>query len=70
MDVVPAATPVTTPPATLAVPGARLLQVPPPDDSVKVTVLPIHTDALEGDKAAGVVRTVTDFVAAQPAAEV
>ena len=67
---VPAATPVTVPPAMLAVAGAALLQVPPPVDSVKVTVPPIHTEALAGDNAAGVARTVTDFDTAQPAAEV
>lgn len=64
---VPAATPVTTPPAILAVAGAALLQVPPPTLSVKVTVLLVQTVALVGERAAGVGNTVTDFVAAQPA---
>lgn len=70
MLTVPTELPVTTPPATLAVAGAVLLQAPPPTVSVKVTVLPVHTVALTGDKAAGVTNTVTDLVATQPAAVV
>jgi hypothetical protein len=70
MEVVPVATPVTTPAAIVAVAGATLLHVPPPTLSVKVAVLPGHTVTLDGDNAAGVTRTVTDFVAEQPNAEV
>lgn len=47
-------------------PGATLLHAPPTTLSVKVAVLPTHTVALAGDNAAGVVSTVTDFVAEQP----
>ena len=69
-EVVPAATPVTTPAAIVAIAGVTLLQVPPPTLSVNVDVVPGHTVTLAGDKAAGVTRTVTDFIAEQPSAEV
>jgi hypothetical protein len=67
---VPAATPVTTPPATLAVPEALLLHVPPPVAFVKVVVLPTHTAADKGDIAAGVILTVTALIEEQPEAVV
>lgn len=65
---VPAATPVTMPPATLAVPEALLVQAPPPTELVIVTVLPIHTAVEEGESAAGVTATVIVLTAEQPEA--
>jgi hypothetical protein len=53
------------PPDTEAVPEALLVHVPPPVASVSVTVLPVHTDADEGEMLAGFDITVTDFVAEQ-----
>ena len=66
----PTVTPVTTPPATVATPVELLLHTPPPTASVKVTVLPVQTDAEDGDTPAGVVFTVMIFVAEHPAAVV
>ena len=66
IDVVPAATPVTTPATTLAVPGAVLDHTPPPTDSVNANVLPSQTVAEDGVSAAGVTETVTVLTAAQP----
>ena len=67
---VPAAMPVTTPPATVAVPGALLLQVPPVAASVSVVVEPAHSLAVPviGATAgpASVVH-VTELAAVQPA---
>lgn len=65
--VFPAVSPVTSPADTLATAPLVLLHIPPPTVSVNATVLPVHTVALVGDKAAGVVSTVTDLVAEQPA---
>lgn len=39
----PAVTPVTTPPATVAMPGLELLHAPPVPVVARVVVLPIHT---------------------------
>ena len=63
----PVATPVTIPvrAPTLAVPGALLLQTPPPTGSVRVIVFPVQTT--EGpDITDGVDRTVTVVVLIQP----
>ena len=46
MVAVPFATPVTTPPTTLATPGLLLLHVPPVVLSVKVVVAPTHTESV------------------------
>ena len=58
---VPAATPVTTPPTTVAL-VLLALQVPPDVASVNVAVLPIHIAVAAGDIGAGLVLTVTSFV--------
>lgn len=68
MVAVPTATPVTSPPATLAVPEALLLQVPPLTELVNNIVLPVHTVPLIGVMAAGVELTVMSLVAEQPTA--
>ncbi len=66
MVAVPALTPLTTPPATLAVPAALLVHVPPLTELVKVVVPPTHTGEEDGESAEGVMLTVIFFVAAQP----
>ena len=43
MIAVPPATPVTTPPATVAVVGSLVLQAPPDTDSLNVVVPPAQT---------------------------
>ena len=53
MDAVPAATPVTTPPLTVAFEESDVLQVPPVTDSVNVVVEPAQTEAVP-EIAAGV----------------
>ena len=60
------ATPVTTPPATVAIVGAVVDQVPPPTPSVNVTVLPTQISEEEGESAPGVTSIVTTLVAEQP----
>jgi len=64
---VPADTPVTMPPAIVAL-ALLAVQVPPELPSVRFSVLPMHTDEDAGKMEAGVVITVTILVAAQPAA--
>ena len=58
---VPEATPVTTPPTTVALP-LLALQVPPDVASVNVAVLPIQIAVAAGDIGAGLELTVTFFV--------
>lgn len=69
---VPAATPVTVPvvpdPATVAVPVALLLHVPPGVTSVRLMEAPVHTTELP-EIAAGWGFTVTIDEAAQPVPE-
>ena len=65
--VVPTVRPVTRPADTLATAPLLLLHIPPATVSVKATVLPVHTVALAGANAVGVLSTVIDFVAEQPA---
>lgn len=64
----PAATPVTVPEdePMETIKGLLLIQVPPPETSVNVLVLPMHTDDESGAIADGVAKTVTNFVAEQP----
>ena len=64
---VPAATPVTTPPATVATAVLVLLHTPPPVASVSVIVLPEHTTGAAGNIATGAVFTVATVVAEHPA---
>ena len=61
----PADTPVTIPPEIVAC-ELLTLQVPLPVPSMKLTALPIHTEAEAGEMAAGGAATVIIEVAAQP----
>ena len=64
MVAVPAATPVTTPAATVAMPLALVVHVPPDTLSVKVVVEPAQTDAVPVIAAGvnGIAFTVTTWV--------
>ncbi len=69
MVAAPVVTPVTTPPATVAIAVLLLLHVPP--DALCVSAIPMPTHMLAGPLiAAGAAITVTDTEVAQPAAEV
>jgi hypothetical protein len=62
MFVVPAATPVTKPDATVAMPAPAVLHVPPVDVLASEVVVPGHVLAMP-DIAAGTANTVTARVA-------
>jgi hypothetical protein len=73
MLTVPAVAPITPPTMpvvvfTVALAVLLLLQVPPVTVLVRAIVLPVHTEAIVGAIAAGLVLTVTVFVAKQPVA--
>ena len=63
---VPAVTPVTVPPTTVALP-LLLLHTPPEVASFRVVVRPVQTEAVAGVIAAGALLTVATVVAEQPA---
>ena len=71
MIAVPAETPVTmpVPEPIVAIPVAPLVQLPPAVPSVRVVVLPVHTDNVP-PIATGAVFTVTVVVTRQPPATV
>jgi hypothetical protein len=54
------------PDETVAAVVLLLIHVPPPVTSDNVIVFPVHTDAEDGEMAAGLEITVTIFVATQP----
>ena len=64
---VPAVTPDTIPPETVAIAGVLLLHMPPEVASDSVTVPPVHTVGLAGSIDPGAVFTVATVLAEQPA---
>ena len=65
---VPNVIPVTSPlPSTVATPILLLLHVPPLTLLLSVVLVPMHTDADDGEIVAGAVFTVTLLITVQPA---